>query len=43
VDSDVYLRNGDAELAHLPLDLEVFKRDRLEDWLDIFLGMQLVG
>lgn len=43
VDADVYLWNGDAEVSHLPWDLEVFKRDRLDDWLDIFSGMQLVG
>ncbi|KIM36018.1 hypothetical protein M413DRAFT_449462 [Hebeloma cylindrosporum] len=43
VDADVYLWNGDAELSSLPWDLEVFKRDRLEDWLDIFSGMELVG
>jgi len=43
VDADVYLWNGKDELAHLPWDLEEFKRDRLDDWLDIFSGMELVG
>jgi hypothetical protein len=35
--------DGDAELSHLPWDFEVFKRDRLEGWLDMFSGMELVG
>ena len=45
VDADVYLwsGNGEDELSNLPWDLEEFKRDRLDTWLDIFSGMELVG
>ena len=43
IDADVYVWNGEARLSRLPWDLEVFKRDRLDDWLDLFSGMELVG
>ena len=43
VDADVYLWNGKDKLSDLPWDLEEFKRDRLDDWLDLFSGMELVG
>lgn len=43
VEVDVYLWNGDTELSDLPWDFEIFKRDRLEDRLDTFSWMELIG
>ena len=43
VDADVYVWNGKDKVSGLPWNFEEFKRDRLEDWLDIFSGMELVG
>ncbi|KAI1823285.1 AIG2-like protein [Xylaria intraflava] len=44
VDADVYLWAGDAdELTVSPWALEFFEKERLEDWLDLFDGMELVG
>ncbi|KAI1382310.1 hypothetical protein F4677DRAFT_401588 [Hypoxylon crocopeplum] len=39
-----YVWAGDEDiLTDYPWELEVFKRERLEDWLDLFQGMELVG
>ncbi|KAI0121255.1 hypothetical protein BJ170DRAFT_698703 [Xylariales sp. AK1849] len=44
VDADVYLWTGEREaLTSTPWDIEAFIKDRLEDWLDLFDGMELVG
>ncbi|KAE9388493.1 hypothetical protein BT96DRAFT_1004138 [Gymnopus androsaceus JB14] len=44
VDADVYLWNGEPdEVSKDPWDLAAFIKDRLEDWIDIFCGMELVG
>ena len=41
----MYVWDGDEEqLARdTPWDLDVFVRERLEDWLELFAGMELVG
>ncbi|CAH0042234.1 unnamed protein product [Clonostachys rhizophaga] len=44
VDAEIYLWNGSLEnLTMEPWDLEGFIEERLEDWLDLFDGMELVG
>nr|CEG04997.1 unnamed protein product [Fusarium clavum]CEG05856.1 unnamed protein product [Fusarium clavum] len=44
VEADMYLWNGDTEkLSDEPWELEGFINERLEDWLDLFEGMELVG
>ncbi|KAI2471367.1 hypothetical protein F4781DRAFT_122263 [Annulohypoxylon bovei var. microspora] len=44
VGADMYLWAGDEELLTAePWVLEVFERERLEDWLGLFEGMELVG
>lgn len=44
VEADAYVWNGDTgELSTEPWDLEVFIANRLEDWLDCFCGMEMVG
>ncbi|KAF5025996.1 hypothetical protein F66182_1898 [Fusarium sp. NRRL 66182] len=44
VDADMYVWNGDAEdVTRDPWDLDAFVKERLEDWLDLFEGMELVG
>ncbi|KAJ6790173.1 hypothetical protein PWT90_10075 [Aphanocladium album] len=44
IDADVYVWNGDMEmLAARPWELETFINDRLQDWLDLFDGMELIG
>jgi len=43
VDADVYVWNGKDDVSSLPWDFEEFKRSRLDDWLDIFSGMELIG
>lgn len=44
VEADVYLWAGDDDLlAEDPWELEVFEKEKLEDWLDLFGGMELVG
>ncbi|KAK4455650.1 hypothetical protein QBC34DRAFT_390531 [Podospora aff. communis PSN243] len=44
VDADMYVWDGDMDaLSSEPWDLQVFIRDRLEDWIDLFEGMELVG
>ncbi|XXH00009.1 hypothetical protein Hte_006350 [Hypoxylon texense] len=44
VEADLYLWVGDPNaLTVNPWELEAFERERLEDWLDLFEGMELVG
>ncbi|KAK0385932.1 hypothetical protein NLU13_3755 [Sarocladium strictum] len=44
IEADIYLWNGDTDLvSDLPWDLERFIRERLDDWIDLFEGMELVG
>lgn len=44
VDADMYVWGGDDEaLSTEPWMLEDFVKDRLEDWIDLFEGMELVG
>ncbi|KAM0203018.1 hypothetical protein ACHAPA_011485 [Fusarium lateritium] len=44
VDADMYVWGGDEEaLSTEPWELEDFVKDRLEDWIDLFEGMELVG
>ena len=44
VEADMYLWNGDKELlSDQRWDLEWFRRERLEDWIDLFAGMEMVG
>ena len=44
VEGDMYVWDGDMEkLSDEPWDLEWFVKERLEDWLDLFEGMELVG
>ena len=44
VDADVYLWAGDGEaITGEPWDSNAFIRDRLDDWLDIFSGMEMIG
>ncbi|KAJ3497660.1 hypothetical protein NLG97_g1735 [Lecanicillium saksenae] len=44
IDADVYVWDGDMEmLATDPWELETFVKERLEDWLDLFDGMEMVG
>ncbi|KAF5677573.1 hypothetical protein FHETE_1624 [Fusarium heterosporum] len=43
-DADMYVWNGDAEaLTTEEWKLEDFVKDRLEDWIDFFAGMEMVG
>ncbi|KAM0207277.1 hypothetical protein ACHAQI_007764 [Fusarium lateritium] len=44
VDADMYVWGGDEEALSTELwELEDFVKDRLEDWIDLFEGMELVG
>ncbi|RDX57443.1 hypothetical protein OH76DRAFT_43656 [Lentinus brumalis] len=44
VDADMYLWDGDGdELSTDGWELSVFIQERLDDWLDLFGGMELVG
>ncbi|KAI1070149.1 hypothetical protein LB507_007942 [Fusarium sp. FIESC RH6] len=44
VEADMYVWDGDIErLSDEPWELEWFVNERLEDWLDLFEGMELVG
>ncbi|CEI40033.1 hypothetical protein FVEN_g2289 [Fusarium venenatum] len=44
VDADMYVWNGDAEkVSDKPWELQDFINERLEDWLDLFDGIELVG
>ncbi|TQN66950.1 hypothetical protein CSHISOI_08492 [Colletotrichum shisoi] len=44
VEADIYLWNGDKDLvSDKSWDLEWFVRERLEDWISLFEGMEMVG
>ncbi|EEU33843.1 uncharacterized protein NECHADRAFT_55959 [Fusarium vanettenii 77-13-4] len=44
IDADMYVWDGDASAVSTePWDLDTFIKERLEDWLDLFEGMKLVG
>ncbi|KAJ0163212.1 hypothetical protein CTA2_3338 [Colletotrichum tanaceti] len=44
IEADVYLWNGVRDLvSDKSWDLEWFVRERLEDWIDLFEGMEMVG
>ncbi len=44
VDADMYIWDGDMDqLSTEAWDLETFITTRLEDWIDLFDGMELVG
>ncbi|KAM0563134.1 hypothetical protein ACHAPJ_000848 [Fusarium lateritium] len=44
VDADMYVWNGDKDaLTNEPWELEAFVKERLEDWIDLFEGMEMVG
>ncbi|KAL6923911.1 hypothetical protein ACHAP8_007234 [Fusarium lateritium] len=44
VDADMYVWNGDAEkVSDKPWELQDFINERLEDWLDLFDGIELDG
>ncbi|KHN94482.1 AIG2-like protein [Metarhizium album ARSEF 1941] len=44
IPADIYLWNGPAEsLTQEPWELQVFVNESLEDWLDLFQGMELTG
>ena len=44
VDADMYIWNGEQEdVSKEHWDLETFIRERLDDWLEMFAVMQLVG
>ena len=44
VEADMYVWGGDMDcVSKDPWHLEDFLRDRLDDWLDLFSGMELVG
>ncbi|KAM0350180.1 hypothetical protein ACHAPU_003345 [Fusarium lateritium] len=43
-DADMYVWNGDAEnLTSEEWKLEDFVKQRLEDWIDLFAGMEMCG
>ncbi|KAH7248638.1 AIG2-like family-domain-containing protein [Fusarium redolens] len=44
VNSDMYVWAGDEDaLSDEPWELDTFVRDRLEDWIDLFEGMEMIG
>lgn len=44
VDADIYLWNGERDAVSVDRwDLDTFIRERLDDWIDLFAGMELVG
>ena len=44
VDVDIYLWNGERDAVSVDRwDLDTFIRDRLNDWIELFAGMELVG
>ncbi|TFK96406.1 Butirosin biosynthesis, BtrG-like protein [Pterulicium gracile] len=44
VEADMYTWDGDAQqLSDKPWSLEWFIQERLKDWIEIFVGMELVG
>lgn len=44
IEADMYLWDGDMDaLSPQPWELSTFVAERLEDWIDLFAGMELVG
>ncbi|KAK0626206.1 hypothetical protein B0T14DRAFT_534408 [Immersiella caudata] len=44
VEADMYVWDGDRDaLSSEPWDMEISIRDRLDDWIDLFEGIELVG
>ena len=44
VDADIYLWNGERDAVSADRwDLDTFIRERLDDWIELFAGMELVG
>lgn len=44
VDADAYVWNGEREAVSAnPWDLEMFIREHLDDWIELFVRMELVG
>ncbi|KAF5240719.1 hypothetical protein FAUST_4245 [Fusarium austroamericanum] len=45
MEADIYLWNGTAATLSMEpgWDLDTFVKERLEDWLDLFEGMELIG
>lgn len=44
VEADIYFWAGDTSILTTdPWELEIFEREKLESWLDLFEGMELVG
>ncbi|KAF9478449.1 hypothetical protein BDN70DRAFT_906744 [Pholiota conissans] len=44
VDADIYLWNGDSDMVSKdPWCLQTFIDERLDDWIELFAGMELVG
>jgi gamma-glutamylcyclotransferase (GGCT)/AIG2-like uncharacterized protein YtfP len=43
-EADIYIWNGEMDdISMEPWDLDAFIKDRLDDWIDLFEGMELVG
>ncbi|KIJ91016.1 hypothetical protein K443DRAFT_510349 [Laccaria amethystina LaAM-08-1] len=45
VDADTYLWNGERDAVSVtePWDLDTFIRESLDNWIELFAGMELVG
>ncbi|KAK0438501.1 uncharacterized protein EV420DRAFT_1209270 [Desarmillaria tabescens] len=44
VDADIYLWNGEPDAVSTDCwDLDTFIRERLDDWIELFAGIELVG
>ncbi|RSL84298.1 hypothetical protein CEP51_004006 [Fusarium floridanum] len=44
IDADMYVWDGDiGAVSTEPWELDTFIKERLEDWIDLFEGMELVG
>lgn len=44
VDADIYLWNGERDaVSGDRWDLDTFIRERLDDWIELFAGMELAG
>ncbi|RMJ08391.1 hypothetical protein CDV36_011984 [Fusarium kuroshium] len=44
IDADMYVWDGDMEdVSTEPWELDTFVKERLEDWIDLFEGMEMVG
>ncbi|KAF5570398.1 hypothetical protein FPHYL_1234 [Fusarium phyllophilum] len=44
VEADMYVWAGDQDaLSDEPWELDTFVKERLEDWLDLFEGMEMIG